>query len=117
MGRTRIYADDAARARAWRARRRLDRAGAPPDRPPLGNDAWAVVEWAAGKLRVPTGHPRSGEPFNLADLQIAIIDDVLTHRETLACMARKNAKSATIAVLALAHLAARCGAPDGGAGY
>ncbi len=78
MGRTRIYADDAARARAWRARRRLDRAGAPPDRPPLGNDARAVVEWAAAKLRVPAGHPRSGEPFNLADLQIAIIDDVLT---------------------------------------
>ena len=93
------------RARAWRARRRTERAGAPPDRPPLGDDARAVVEWAAAKLRIPAGHPLAGRPFLLADWQTAIVGDALTHRETLACMARKNAKSATVAVLVLAHLA------------
>ncbi|MCY4028369.1 MAG: terminase large subunit, partial [Acidobacteria bacterium] len=78
---------------------------APPDRPPLGDGARAVAEWAAASLRVPAGHPAAGRPFNLDPWQIAIVDDALTHRETLACMARKNAKSATIAVLVLAHLA------------
>ena len=46
----------------------------------------------------------AGQPFVLAPWQIAIIDDALTRPETLACMARKNAKSATVAVLALAFL-------------
>ena len=105
MGRRRIHPDSAARSRAWRARQRLDRLGLPPDRPPLGDDARAVVEWAATALRVPAGHPAAGRPFALADWQIAIVDDVLTHRETLLCVSRKNAKSALIAVLALAHLA------------
>ena len=60
--------------------------------------------WAPTALRVPAGHPHAGRPFVLADWQIAVLDDVLTHRETLLCIARKNAKSALIAVLALAHL-------------
>ena len=104
MGRRRIHPDSAARSRAWRARQRLDRLGLPPDRPPLGDDARAVTEWAATALRVPAGHPHAGRPFVLADWQIAVLDDVLTHRETMLCIARKNAKSALIAVLALAHL-------------
>ena len=104
MGRTRIYATAADRSRAWRARRKLERQGVPPDRPALGEGAAAVAKWAAERLRVPAGHPAAGQPIVLAPFQIAIVDDALTHRETLACMARKNAKSATIAVLALAHL-------------
>ena len=104
MGRTRIYDSTAARSRAWRARRRLERQGLPTDRPAIGTDAAAVAQWAAERLRVPAGHPRAGQPIVLAPWQIAIIDDALTLRETLACMARKNAKSATVAVLALAHL-------------
>lgn len=79
--------------------------GAAPERPPLGDDARAVVEWAATALRVPSGHAHAGRPFMLADWQIAVIDDVLTHRETLLCIARKNAKSALIAILALSFLA------------
>ena len=104
MGRKRIYESAAARSRAWRTRRRLERAGAGPARPPLGDDARAVVEWAAASLRIPAGHPAAGRPFELVPWQIAIIDDVLSHRETLACMGRKNANSALIAVLALAFL-------------
>ena len=76
----------------------------PTGRPAIGTDAAAVAQWAAERLRVPAGHPRAGQPIVLAPWQIAIIDDALTLRETLACMARKNAKSATVAVLALAHL-------------
>ena len=104
MPQPRQYRDSAARARAWRARRRLERAGAPPERPPLGNDAAAVVAWAAASLRIPAGHPQAGHPFNLADWQTAIVADALTHSETLLCVGRKNAKSALIAILVLAHL-------------
>ena len=104
MGRTRQYANAAARTRAWRARRRLARQGLPVDRPSIGSGAASVAAWAGERLRVPAGHPRAGQPFVLAPWQIAIIDDALTRPETLACMARKNAKSATVAVLALAFL-------------
>ncbi len=64
--------------------------GQPPERPPLGDDARAVVTWAATFLRVPAGHPHAGRPFVLADWQIAVLDDVLTHRETLLCIAKKT---------------------------
>ena len=105
MGRPRIHADDAARARAYRARRKAERLGRLPDRPPLGNDARAVVTWAAERLIVPPGHPLAGQPFTLEPWQVAILDDALSNRETLLCIGRKNSKSALIAVLALAHLA------------
>ena len=104
MGRPRKYATAAERSRAFRARRRLERMGAGPDRPPLGDDARAVVTWAAASLRIPAGHPAAGRPFVLAPWQIAIVNDVLTHRETAVIVARKNAKSALIAVIALAYL-------------
>ena len=104
MGRNRIYESPAARSRAFRARRRLARQGLPVDRPSIGSGAASVAAWAGERLRVPAGHPRAGQPFVLAPWQIAIIDDALTRPETLACMARKNAKSATVAVLALAFL-------------
>ena len=105
MPRPRIHADNATRQRAYRARRKRERAGLPPPRPPLGADAAAVVAWAAASLKVPAGHPLAGRPFRLEPWQVAVIDDALTHRETLLCIARKNAKSATIAVLVLAFLA------------
>ena len=104
MGRRKVYATTADRSRAWRARRRLERQGLPPDRPALGAGAAAVAQWAGERLRVAPGHPNAGQPLVLAPFQLAVIDDVLTHRETLLCCARKNAKSALIAALALAYL-------------
>ena len=104
MGRTRIYESDAARSRAWRARRKLEQQGLPPGRPAIGEGAAAVAQWAAERLRVPAGHPAAGQPLVLAPWQVAIVDDALTHAETMACMARKNGKSGLIAALALAHL-------------
>ena len=82
----------------------MELAGVEPDRPPLGKGAAAIVEWAASKLRIPAGHPRAGQPFNLEPWQVAVVDDALREPETLLCCARKNAKSATIAVVVLAHL-------------
>ena len=105
MGRKRIYANAAERSRAWRARRKLAAQGRPVDRPALGTDAAALAEWAAAKLRIPPGHFRaSGAPFVLEPFQQSIVDDVLRHTETLFCSARKNAKSALIAVIVLGHL-------------
>ena len=104
MGRRRIYANDAERQRAHRARRKLERQGLPDDRPALGSDAAAVAQWAGERLRIPAGHPLAGQPCVLEPWQLAIVDDVLTHRETLLCCARKNAKSGLVAVIALAHL-------------
>ena len=105
MGRRRIYASYAERSRAWRARRKLARQGRPVDRPALGTDAAALAQWAAESLRIPAGHFRaSGHPFVLEPWQLAIVDDCLTHAETLFCSARKNAKSALIAVIVLGHL-------------
>ena len=89
----------------------MELAGVEPDRPPLGKGAAAVVEWAASKLRIPAGHPLAGRPFNLEPWQIEIVDDVLTHRETLCCVSRKNAKSALVAVVVLAHLCGPLRAP------
>ncbi len=104
MGRRRIYASTAERCRAWRERRRAAREGRPA-RPPLGEGARSVVEWAATALRIPPGHALAGRPFRLAPWQTAFLQDALTHRESLLCVSRKNAKSALVAVLMLAHLA------------
>ena len=104
MGRRRIHADDAARSRAYRERRKSGRKTTPV-RPPLADDARAVVDWARAALVVPPGHAHAGRPFRIADWQSSIIADALRYRETLVCVARKNAKSALIAILVLAYLA------------
>ena len=67
-----------------------------------------MAKWATSRLRVPPGHPAEGQPFRLAPFAVAFLSDALQARESLLCVARKNAKSATIAVLLLAFLA-----PDG----
>ena len=54
---------------------------------------------------MPAGHPRAGQPFRIAGWQLAVLADCLTHHETLLCIARKNGKSALIALYVLAHLA------------
>ena len=66
--------------------------------------AGAVAEWSAAVLVVPPGHPRAGEPMTLPPYAVSWLREALapTTRESLLCMARKNAKSAVCAVLALA---------------
>ena len=66
-----------------------------------------LVDWIEKYLKIPPGHPNAGQPFILMDWQIAFVEDAFKDDcfEALLCIARKNAKSATIAAVVLAHLA------------
>ena len=79
----------------------------PPEWCGLGDGADALAEWAAASLKVPPGHPLVGEPMALSDFGLAFLRDALGDgiRENLLCTARKNAKSATVAILVLGLLA------------
>lgn len=91
--------------REYRARRRkaapvLTFPGSVPDA------AGAVSEWARRCLVVPPGHPRAGEAFEIPAYLESFFRDALadgTHEAAL-IIARKNAKSAGVAVLLLAFL-------------
>ena len=63
-----------------------------------------LVRWSREKLVVPPGHPRAGSPMELPAFAVAFLRDALSHRESLYCCARKNAKSAIVAVLLLGRL-------------
>ena len=69
--------------------------------------AGAVVKWARKRLIVPPGHPDEGSPLVIPEYGAAFLADVYDPEilEALLCLARKNAKSAIVAVLLLAHLA------------
>ena len=69
--------------------------------------AAAVIAWAPAALVIPPGHPRAGQPFELPEYLQHVIRDIyaLGVREVLLLIARKNAKSAAIACVLLAHLA------------
>ena len=70
--------------------------------------AGAVVKWARKRLIVPPGHPDEGSPLVIPKYGAAFLADVYDPEtlEALLCLARKNAKSAIVAVMLLAHLAA-----------
>ena len=119
MGRPRLWASDAARMRATRERERRQRelwtearggevaaAGADLAAVPLDVRLERLGRWAADELRVPGGHPAAGEALVLPDYILRFIGDVMQPgiRSGLLCMARKNAKTAGIAVLVLAHI-------------
>ena len=68
--------------------------------------ASAIAAWAWKKLKVPPGHPREGRPFEIPEYGLEFLRDALasvTHEAAL-IIARKNAKSAIVAVLLLAYL-------------
>ena len=111
MGRHRIYASGRDRVRAHRARRRAEsahRIGAPTPAvvavadhaDPVG----ALAEWSRKKLIVPPGHARSGEPLELLPFAVDWLRATWNTHESALSTARKNAKSAIAAVLALAYL-------------
>ena len=66
--------------------------------------AGAVAAWSCDVLRVPHGHPRAGEPMELPSYGVDFLRDALTHSESALLVARKNAKSAIVAVYLLARL-------------
>ncbi len=93
------------RQRKCRARKKLKKQKAQPLPPTPADPAQAVAEWSRDCLKVPPGHPLAGQPMELPEYGISFIRDALTHRESLLCLGRKNAKSAIVAVLCLALLA------------
>ena len=63
-----------------------------------------LADWAKAHLIIPAGHPLAGQPMTIPDFGQDFLKDALSVRESLLCMARKNAKSAICAVLALGYL-------------
>ena len=83
-----------------------ERAGPPvPADAPGPVQAQALGKWAAATLVVPAGHPRAGDPMSLPAFASRWLGGALgDHRTALLSTARKNAKSAICAVLALGML-------------
>lgn len=96
-------------AKRGRARRAAERRAILPalDPPRPAAPALAVAEWSSARLRVPPGHATAGEPMELPAYFVRFLADALAPgiREAACFVARKNAKSAAVAVLILAHLA------------
>ena len=86
-------------------RQRAERLAALDGPPVVDQSADALATWAAERLVVPYGHPLAGQPMVIPDYGRRFIADALTHRESLLCLARKNAKSAIAAVLVLGLMA------------
>ena len=63
-----------------------------------------LAAWAAETLVVPPGHPLAGQPMALPAFAVDFLRDGWTAHESALSVARKNAKSAVCAVLALGHL-------------
>ena len=63
----------------------------------------ALTAWAA-TLECPPGHPRVGRPMILPDYMVRYLTGALGSRESLLCVARKNAKSSGLALLSLGYL-------------
>ena len=111
MSRPRIYASAKEKQRAYRARlaaSAVHRLDAPT--PPVvavadhGDPVGALAKWSRETLIVPAGHPRSGEPMELPDFAVAWLRESWGAHESALSTARKNAKSAIAAVLALGYL-------------
>ena len=64
----------------------------------------ALAAWSAERLSVPAGHPLAGQPMALPAFAEGFLRAGWSAHESALCIARKNAKSAICAVLALAHL-------------
>ena len=111
MGRKRIYASGKDRVLAFRARKRAESAHRlDAQTPPVvavvdhKNPVSALAEWAASTLIVPAGHHRAGEPLELLPFAVSWLRASWDAHEAALSTARKNAKSAIAAVLALGYL-------------
>lgn len=92
------------RMRRLRERRKLAAVKPPPELPTVHAPARALVEWARDALRVPPGHPAAGSPMVIPSYAADFLSAGWTAHESALSVARKNAKSAVCAALALAHL-------------
>ena len=75
-----------------------------PDHP--ADPSAALCDWARSTLIVPPWHPNAGSPLELPPYLAAFFTDALAEgcTESLNCVARKNGKSAAVAVLVLGYL-------------
>ena len=92
------------RRKAEREAARESRLASIPDYPSL-DPAGTLADWSKERLVVPPGHPNAGQPLDLPEFGIRFLRDALAARESLLCVARKNGKSAIVAVLLLGCLA------------
>lgn len=102
--------------RAYRAKKRADKLGrdAGMETPEVVIDNTAPTDpieivdrlaaWSKERLKVPYGHKNEGQPLVLPEFAINFLKDALGQRESLLCVARKNAKSAICAVYVLGCL-------------
>ena len=110
MGRKKLYASATERKRAQRARESAARAHQLDARPPVvavvdhADPVGALAAWSRTALIVPPGHTRSGEPLELMPFAVDWLRDTWDTHESALSTARKNAKSAIAAVLALGYL-------------
>ena len=119
MGRHRIYASSRDRVRAHRARLKAESAHRLDAPTPAvvavvdhADPVGVLAAWARDTLIVPPGHPRSGEPMALMPFAVNWLRASWDAHESALSTARKNAKSAICAVLALGYLCGplrRCG--------
>ena len=91
------------RVRKHRARNKV--AALPIEAPVGSDDVDALAEWSRRTLIIPPGHPLAGQPLIIPDYGVAFLRDALPVSEALLSIARKNAKSAIIAVYLLGRLA------------
>ena len=71
---------------------------------PLADPVGELAAWAARTLRVPAGHPLAGGPMALPDFAEDFLRAGWDAHESALAVARKNAKSACCAILALGYL-------------
>ena len=86
-------------------RARKGRESVPLALPDVTDPIGELCRWAAETLKIPAGHPLAGEPMAVPEFGEAFLRDAWEARESLLTVGRKNAKSAIIAILLLAHLA------------
>ena len=111
MGRKREYASSTERKRAQRSRDRAGRVHRLDAPTPAvvavvdhADPVGALAEWSKNTLIVPPGHPLAGAPLELLPFAQSWLRDTWDAHESALSTARKNAKSAICAVLALGYL-------------
>ena len=99
----------AARERQRKRRARLKAGAVPPPAqvvafPTPADPVGDLAAWAKATLKVPVGHPLAGQPMALPPFAEDFLRAGWGAHESALSVARKNAKSAVCAVLALGHL-------------
>ena len=104
-----VHARAVARSAQQKWRDAIKESKAPPPLTwpdPPADPAGALCDWARDTLIVPPGHPNAGARLELPPYLLAFFKDALAEgcTESLNCVARKNGKSAAVAVLVLGYL-------------